>query len=149
MIVFNRQGYGRTGWAYAHQNNQIKDGLTFVGDTAVSIKHNKTDTRTEHSHAKDLGNIEELAPVIDQNVEERKKQEQFAFGKKFSAATALTIEVFSAKFCEGMIPADIDAGLEHCIPYLVKRSGDDKAPIRDNAFKTFTTLLNQKRQEHS
>ena len=61
----------------------------------------------------------------------------------FSAATALTIEVFSAKFCEGMIPADIDAGLEHCIPYLVKRSGDDKAPIRDNAFKTFTTLLNQ------
>ena len=78
------QGYGRTGWAYAHQNNQIKDGLTFVGDTAVSIKHNKTDTRTEHSHAKDLGNIEELAPVIDQNVEERKKQEQFAFGKKVS-----------------------------------------------------------------
>ena len=58
------QGYGRTGWAYAHQNNQIKDGLTFVGDTAVSIKHNKTDTRPEHSHAKDMGNIEALAPVI-------------------------------------------------------------------------------------
>ena len=50
-------GYGRTGWAYAHQNNQIKDGIVFVGDTAVSIKKNRPDTRLEHSHAKEMGNI--------------------------------------------------------------------------------------------
>ena len=59
----------------------------------------------------------------------------------FAAATALVMEVFSAKFCAGMNSADIDAGLEHCVPHLVKRTGDDKSPIRDNAFKAITTLV--------
>ena len=53
------RGYGRTGWAYAHQNNQVKDG-TFVGDTAVSVKKDKPDSRMEHSHAKDVGQLDDV-----------------------------------------------------------------------------------------
>tara|TARA_B100000795_G_scaffold191995_1_gene146499 strand:- start:113 stop:1258 length:1146 start_codon:yes stop_codon:yes gene_type:complete len=88
------QGYGRTGWAYAHQNNQIKDGLTFVGDTAVSIKHNKTDTRTEHSHAKDIGRLDETDCVVCGKTcfaDDRLDYENMSFHSKcFQCATCHT-----------------------------------------------------------
>ena len=52
------QGHGRTGWAFAHQNNQVKDGFTHIGDTLVSLKHNEPDHRPEHGHAKDVDSFE-------------------------------------------------------------------------------------------
>ena len=83
------QGHGRSGWAYAHSNNQVKDGLTHVGDTLVSLKHNTPDHRLEHAHAKDVGSMSALPPVVDQDPEkhtseELERQAQFAFGKKVS-----------------------------------------------------------------
>jgi hypothetical protein len=77
------EGYGRTGWAFAHPNNQIKDGLAFVGDTAVSLKQSKPDQRMEHSHAKDIGAIEEIPP-LSTSTSSLTKQAEFAFNRKVS-----------------------------------------------------------------